>query len=260
MPMTPLYFTHEEIVGAVQDYAEVASNSGAVLGDAGFAGATWEESVDLLTNGWQEGVANLDTTPLYRMGEALRPTVTWDVAGSECDVASYLAGVPECMGETVRRRRPSPVVRIGIDLCAPAAVSADRIFHVGRNVVVLVESLRLAGVPAEIWACKGLDSSTVAGQPRLDIRVRVQEASRPVDTSRVAYWAAHPAANRRTLWAMQEQQEDLRSRYGFFQGHGYGRPVPNVAKADFDEWTPPRTATDEQVQAWVQDVLNRRAR
>jgi hypothetical protein len=256
----PLYFTHEEVVQRVLSHPTDDVRSGARLSDPSWAGCTWEESVDYLTNGWQEGVANLDATPHYRMSEAMRPTVVWDVAGSECDVASYLSGVPECMGETVRRKRPSPVVRIGIDMCTPGGVSAERVFRVGRQVITLVESLRLAGVPAEIWACKGLQSSIYPGITPLDIRVRIQEPSRPIDTSRIAYWGGHPAANRRTLWAVQEQYPELRGKFGFFHGSGYGRPVANFAKAEFDEWTPPRTVSDEDLQAWAEDVLNRRAR
>lgn len=221
-----------------------------------WAGCTWEKSVEYLTKGWKAGVAKLDVTPTAAMHEAMRPKPLWDVAGSEVDVASYLAGVPECMSEMVRTRRPSQVVKIGVDRSISAAVPASRIESLGRNILMLVEGLRLGGVPAEVWACE----SVSGGMEVYDIGVCVQEPGRPVDVSVLAYWVAHPAALRRTIFALEElEPQHIRRTIGFGpEGGGYGFPLHDYSKPDYDEWAPSPQKPDSEIEAWVQDVLTRR--
>lgn len=222
-----------------------------------WAGATWDKSVKLMTNGWREGVPKLDVAARSKLAESLRPKPVWDVAGSDCDVAAYLAGVPECMGEIVRRRRPTPVVSIGVDRCASAYIRRDAIERVGQNVVVLVESLRLAGSAAEIWACQAVARSGKT----FDLRIRIQEAGRPIDISRMAYWLAHPAALRRSMFALEElEPAEVRKNFGFGGGHGYGygQPVKDFAKDDFDEWAPGAQSGQQELDKWIAEVLGRR--
>lgn len=221
----------------------------------GWAGASWEQSLELMTRGWLNGVPKVDTLARTRLAESLRPKPVWDVAGSECDVAAYLAGVPECMGEIVRRHRPVPVVSIGVDRCASAGVDRSKIERVGRNVLVLVESLRLSGAAAEVWVCQGI----AGGGGIFDLRVRIQEAGRPIDVSRMAYWVAHPAALRKSMFALEETEKtEVRDKFGFYDGRGYGMPYQDVAKDDFDEWAPGVHASQEELTAWVKDVMTRR--
>jgi hypothetical protein len=260
----------DEVVTRILDHKPGPNDSSGDPLNAKWAGATWDKSKKLLTDGWKEGVARLDVAPNSRLAEALRPQILWDVAGSECDVASYLAGVPECMGEVVRRRRPSPVVRIGVDKAISCNVSADRIMNVGRNVVVLVESLRLAGIAAEVWVCQSVGGGWRIRQrngekkySRYDLTIQVQEAGRPIDLSRLAYWVAHPAALRKTIFALEEMEDNnVRGSFGFGGDHGsgYGMPVTNGLKDQFDEWTPSPMLSESEIQAWVTDVMTRRVK
>ena len=223
------------------------------------------ENLQLIERGWEDGVTKLDTVPNAKMADSLRPEMLWDVVGSDVDIASYMGGNPECMGEMVRRKRPTPVVKIGVDRVASAGVDRSKIERVGRNVLLLVESLRLAGIPAEIWACEAVagsrrkeggryDTDSVA----YDLRVKVQDAGRHLDVSRMAYWMAHPSVLRRTFFALEElEPQHIRKCFGFDGGH-YGMPITNYAKSEFDEWAPGPNESEAHIQKWVEDVLTRR--
>lgn len=235
-------------------------NASSITNSVSFAGCTWEESLKYLAQGWKAGVAKLDIQPTAAMHEAMRPKPQWDVAGSEVDVASYLAGVPECMSEMVRTRRPSQVVRIGVDKSISAGVSTQRIQTVGRNVLMLVEGLRLGGVPAEVWLCESVSKGGGNGRSYYNTSICIQEAGRPVDIATLAYWVAHPGSLRRTIFALQElEPASIRREMGFGpEGYGYGYPEHNHMADQYDEWTPSPQRDDSEIQQWVEDVLTRR--
>lgn len=220
-------------------------------------GCSWEESLNYLTHGWKAGVAKLDVHPKPGLHESLRPKPQWDVAGSEVDMGAYLSGVPECMTEMVRQKRPSQVVRIGVDKAISSGIAASRIEAMGRNILMMVESLRLAGIPAEVWVCQAVYGSGKT----YDFGVCVQEPGRPVDVSVLAYWIGHPGALRRTIFAMEElEPAGIRREFGFTESGGYGMPKHNHAKDEFDEWAPSPANHDSVIEQWVQDVLARRCR
>lgn len=242
--------------------ADVERNASQDDSNNKWAGSTWDESMKMLLNGWKAGVDKLDVTPLTAIHEANRPMPVWDVAGSEVDMGAYLAGVPECMTETVRRKRPAPVVRIGVDKAISCACPAARIENMGRNILLLVEGLRLAGVPAEVWVCQAVMRSAWdgGGDNIYDLGICVQEPGRPIDVSTMAYWVGHPSALRRTIFGLEELEPDVvRKRYGFQQGGGYGMPVRDHGKDEFEEWAPSPESSDSVITTWVQDVLQRRA-
>lgn len=223
--------------------------------NAAWAGADWEKSVKYLTEGWKAGVAKLDVQPVGALHEALRPKPEWDVSGSEVDMGAFLSGVPECMTEMVRRRRAAQVVRIGVDKAISCACPASRIEAMGRQILLLVEGLRLGGVPAEVWVQQMVGGSGAT----YDLAVCVQEPGRPVDVSVLAYWVGHPAALRKTIFALEELEPmNVRESFGFKRRGGYGMPMRGKGKDEFEEFAPSPEQPDETIKAWVQDVLGRR--
>lgn len=220
---------------------------------------SWTQALDMSINGWVAGVPKLDTQATASIQTNMRPKPIWDVAGSECDVAAYLAGEPESMMDLVRTRRPSPVVRIGVDRCVAGRVPASRIESVGRQIVILVESLRLAGIPADVTVCAGVGSW--GSKKTIDTRVCVQQANRPVDVARLAFWVAHPSALRRVFFGLWETESyNIRKTFEFGEqfGSGYGHVRQGHAKDDFDEWAPSPMSRDSDIQEWAAEVLRRR--
>ena len=254
-----------QTIGAVIDtlaaYKPRAKDASRVEHDE-WAGGAWDESLELLRDGWISGVPTLTVEAHAKLRENLRPVPVWGVTGSTPDVAAYLAGKPECMIEVTRQKRPSPVVRIGVDRAASGSIPRARMAAVGRNVLIVVESLRLAGIPAELWACQAVRGMGQGYANIFDLRVKVQDAGRPVDTSRVAYWIAHPSALRRTMFGLEETEKAATRRtwgFGGGYGHGYGVPLIGHAESDFDEWAPGAHSTDGQLSEWAREVLGRRA-
>lgn len=71
-------------------------------GPNGWAGAGWQQALELARDGWTATVpaadvivADLRTRMADRLTTDLARII--DVAGSEVDMAAYLSGVPECM-------------------------------------------------------------------------------------------------------------------------------------------------------------------
>ena len=193
---------------------------------------------------------------MARIRHSQRMAVRWDVAGSAVDVGRYLTGEPECMLDFRRTRRPSPVVRIGVERAVDWSVPPDKIEAVGASVLFVVESLRTAGVPAEIDALFTVRS---AKGDTMQTRVRVQDAGRPLDVDRLAYWLAHPTALRRIAFGIWEHERTgIRNLFGFVRDGGYGYPASGFVPDDAPKYDEVAPAYADNATAWVREVLSRR--
>lgn len=250
--------THNEVYQRILDWNEDPEQAASHRKDQGdnWHGGSWQDSIKMLRDGWAEKVPSFtDVVAAHGIRDVRRPKVRWDVDGSEPDIAAYLSGVPESMLETVRIARPLPALRLAVNVTRSFQVSAATITALGRQVLILTEALRTAGVPVEVWAIGGVRN--LRTNDVLETRVLIQEMGRPVDVSRLAYWLAHPAALRRTLFALWEQEpEKIRKLYGFYQGQTYSTPDTAAGKADFDEYA--RQGSAAEVEKWAKEVLARR--
>lgn len=163
-----------------------------------------------------------------------------------------MAGEVENMVDVTRGRRQSMVLRIGIERCVSAITDTDDILAVGASVLAVVERLRAAGVASEVW----VTFTHHAGDGAYQLRVKVQDAGRPIDLDRLAFWCMHPATLRRLAFAVEEMETgDVRRRFNF---HGtYGRAHGGLKSDFFDEYAPAR---GYEVEGWITDVLTRRTR
>jgi hypothetical protein len=185
---------------------------------------------------------------------AKRAVQRWDVSGSSVDVGRFMAMEPECMIETVRARKPTPVLKLGIERAVFSTTSQETIRQTGASVLAAVEALRVAGVPVELWVTCSQSGDSFA---TVSVQVLVQKAGRPVDKDVVAFWTVNPAAFRRIAFAVEEQMSDEeRTRFHIYSGGGYGHPTTPPNKDEFDEVAP---AQEYQVERWLTDVLSRRA-
>lgn len=223
------------------------------------AGASWDEAVRMSIDGDPESALGLKKYlgVLSRIRTAKRATSRWAESGSQVDVARYLSGEPECMIETVRARRPVPVIRLIIERCVPYYIDAETMRATGASTLAVVEALRVAGVPSEIWASFSIASQRDRGET-LSEQVLIQEAGYALDIDRLAYWVANPSAFRRLGFALFEQEpEDIRKMFSISSFGGYGSSLSNPPNADeFDEVAPSWAGDTER---WVSEVLERRA-
>lgn len=255
------YVTHYATLGEALEAIENAnlptseSSHKVERGDNPWTGTkTWEEAWKLAFTGWGEVVAKIQAKALSQVRETRRPTPVLGITGTQLDIGRYFSGEPECLLEMVDDTTPSPVIKILVNRATSASVSTERMEALGRNVLVLVESLRLAGVPAEVW----VGTYQSSGLSTLDIRVKIQEAGRPLDIARLAYWVAHPAAFRRLFFALMEvERREVRDAIGVHPNGGYGVPK-QYSENQADEVTPNGNASDASLEQWVTSVLDRR--
>ena len=69
----------------------------------------------------------------------------YDMMGDEVDVPSYLAGIPDCMEEVVRIRKPYRAVRLVLDPTVHYKFSAEQLTEAGLILARLVMALEKAG-------------------------------------------------------------------------------------------------------------------
>jgi len=223
------------------------------------AGETWDEAVRMAVDGDPKSARGLKKYlgVLARVRQGNRSVTRWGEAGSQVDVARYISGEPECMMETVRARRAAPILKIAVERCVPHFVTAEEIRATGASVLAVVEALRTAGVAAEIWVTFSISSGGGDGH-KLSEQVLVQEAGRALDLDRLAYWVGNPAAFRRLGFALYEQEpQSVRNTFHIKTVGSYGSAQsqpPN--KDEFDEVAP---SWSSDAEAWLREVLNRRA-
>jgi hypothetical protein len=227
--------------------------------DSTWSGSTFDEAVKMGRHGYASGTARLKRrlqTMQPNLRQSMRPKPVWGVSGSDVDMGRYLAGEPDNMVESVRQRRQSLVLRIGVERTVSSYVSASDIEAVGASVLAVVERLRTSGIPSEVWVTFTHENKR---GDAWQARVKVQDAGRPIDMDRLAFWCMHPAALRRIGFALAEKESpDTRRVYGFGPGN-YSYPTtisePEWRALGFDEFAP---SMAEEVEEWVSDVLNRR--
>ena len=69
----------------------------------------------------------------------------YDMMGDEVDVPSYLAGIPDCMEEVVRIRKPYRSIRLVLDPSMHSGFSAEQLTEAGLILARLVMALEKAG-------------------------------------------------------------------------------------------------------------------
>jgi hypothetical protein len=179
----------------------------------GWAGARWDEALRLAVDGWPQPLAevHLEIAELRERAGLGTAAITlepvWDVTGAEVDMAAYLAGVPECMVDSV----PRHVSRRGkvVTFLLPAGYSHKAehaaIRHRGLALATLCSALIGAGHSVEIWSCfAGLVST--ANKTRFSAAARVLSAGEPLDVGRLVFATAHPAMLRRLWFAVWDAQ------------------------------------------------------
>lgn len=178
-----------------------------------FVSTTWDEAVQLAQTGWrgealdearrfaQRVAAQVVTERLATTFEPFR-----DVTGSQIDIATFLAGEPECMIEAapIRHASRGRAVRIAVPVGYLADVDASLVLQRGAAVMALIEALAIAQHPLEVWATSRRTSKS--GKASTACAVLVQPANAPMDAGRVMFALAHPAMLRRLIFSALECQ------------------------------------------------------
>ncbi|MDQ3052288.1 MAG: hypothetical protein M3R66_00190 [Actinomycetota bacterium] len=192
-----------------------------------WAGASWDEAVELGTSGWTERVPDVDVAVAdLRARDRVAVPATGlapvaGVTGSEVDVAAYLSGIPECMIDVEPRQMSTQGKVVTFLVPATYSNSADHqsIINRGLALVALCSAIVTAGHSVEVWSGYACSIPPVRSC-RYSAIARVITAGEPLDSGRLMFAMAHPAMLRRLwfgVWDSAERRiaERMPPHYGF---------------------------------------------
>ncbi len=182
--------------------------------------AGYETSYKYARFGWQEQAKRFNQLMLSMATKTVPPD-NWNyaVSGAYVDVALYLEGEPECMVEF--ESEPDKMIEVMVPISTMASIDAEYMFNRGSAIASIVYSLLCSSykVRLEVVECIG------ESWDRHLTRIVISEFGDILDPARFAYWLVHPAALRRSIFRLNEQNsEELRENFGFYEGGGYGSP------------------------------------
>ena len=128
----------------------------------------------------------------------------------------------------------------------------------GVMVAAAVAALETAGRSVELWACVCAAAGGTHNVLATMARVCVKRAGQPLNLGEVAFACAHPGMLRRLGFAWYDHcYRDKGIQVG--QGNSYGFPADPPKDMQGDVMAPSitqdHTPTDDEVLAWVRDVL-----
>lgn len=108
-----------------------------------FCKYSWSESINMLENGWLEGISKIDaiTQEIEGHGEGETSYIKYDVFGDFLNVGRYLSGEPECAGRFLKRKTKNGEVNILVDCTTPATTDQDYIINRGASIQAVIDKL-----------------------------------------------------------------------------------------------------------------------
>ena len=175
---------------------------------------TYQEATMLARRGWPEGARAIDRImagvagAMSRISQGFTARVYRDVAPgkrSYLDPVSLLAESPDpwVCREDRGGGGGSRVVRLITNQAASASMSTSQMFARGAVVCAATALLDAANVRTEVW--QGSQSSIFSRNDyRIQTRVCIKRADERLDYDTAAFMLAHPASQRRMVWAVRE--------------------------------------------------------
>ena len=189
-------------------------------------GASWEDSIGLLSNGWTEKTPEFEMIADRISGAfdgAGSTEYRYDVCGDEIDIAAYFEGDPEYMID------PKPTgekqINLLIDCSYVCFVEGDYILRRGAAIYAVARHLEKSGYNVGITAVIQVLGGDSEKEGFLG-RYLIKHPSEYMDAGRLAFVLAHPAMYRRIVFRLMEQlHKDGGDPYcKAYSGYGYFGP------------------------------------
>lgn len=178
-------------------------------------GAGWAKSLAMSSTGWPQGVQKLAVAAdLLPPQERKKLFTHYDVAGHVPDVGRFVMGDPMCMTTRRKKRAPTLVTSIVVNMSANFNVPASEFVNLGAAFASVINDLEEAGRRVELMV---VHASRVQNSKEVCHGWWVKRAGDPLDLDQLAFAIAHPASFRRIGFAMRERtnpQYQL-SNYGY---------------------------------------------
>jgi hypothetical protein len=235
--------------------------------------AGWEGAMRILAAGgyWADGTKNITrAAAVFKHDEAEIQTLRTklDIVGSSPAVASYLRGAPRNMRRQTPYPAPAPVIKIGINVLWACTIDSTELVNLGAAWSSVIATLEATGQRCEVEAffISGTTEENNDLEKRhqwADIRVKIKSADQPYNPATMAFMLAHPAALRRCIFRVIENEYTPLTR----RGYGNARltsAMTTVFNEQFDRWSPPLVSsmrdhlrTPEAARDWLISLLNK---
>lgn len=174
-----------------------------------YLGASFADAVRMASEGWQDELeatleiaeSAVEMADKEHMTDSFNQPV-WDVTGAMVDVGAYLAGTPECMIDypLTETSKVGRVITLVASISVSGSVSADTIARRGRLIVALALALARLGHATELW----ISNHNSISAPGAETRIKVKGVNDEIDPSVIMFAYAHPAVQRRLMFAVAE--------------------------------------------------------
>ena len=155
---------------------------------------TYEESEELLTGGYREGLSVIQSEKrVNNYGSIKRNIPTVDVVGFAPHVPNAIAGIPQSMVSVKARNQKSKIVNIIYNNSASCSVTTSQLAVAGRHVLDVVAILERQGHRVNVDILTTACTSTQVAM----CFVRVKDALRIINPLKLAYILVHPSFFRR---------------------------------------------------------------
>ena len=214
----------------------------------------FDQAMNMARYGWTEKIDKIrkletEIPQIYKTVPI--PETKFSVAGNAVDIGRYLIGVPDCMRQT--RRKISEYadithkyVKIVVNVAVSWTLGEDDIFNRGKNIATVINALESNNIHTKlILMTQSYENKTEEQKqskvqsndaPRYTIFITLKDYKDNFYLEKLMFPLAHRSFLRRLVFAAKEREsKDIRQKFGFFNGGGYG--IPGDIFDDSDENT-----------------------
>jgi len=127
-----------------------------------------------------------------------------DIAGFQPIVANAIIGLPKSMINAKRVPRKIRTVQVLINTSVPGGVNGSHIIERGAYMLAMIDVLERSGYRCEVYAGKVSWVSSL--HQSVGYLVKLKEASAQLSIKKLAYYLVSPSSNRRTGFAINENE------------------------------------------------------
>lgn len=229
-------FKRYETLKAFNDYLndgtlQPAFHESSKIGSERFAGtASYEEAEQKMIGGdsdLQKEIeeAGVSQTRIKIQKHVLRRQTYSSVVGAIPNVPAYISGAPNSMITQRMIKTKKKVLNVGYSMTALANVEKENIIKTSAKIVSAILNIEATGVRVNLFAlfCAKKQSHLIG------LSLKVKDASRKIDTLKMAYPLAHSSFLRRQCFRWEEVTKDIPKCYA----DGYGWVPESKEQAEF---------------------------
>jgi len=209
------YNTNEFFKNRSNDLSSLRTNS-----KRGFNLIGFDESVEFLKNGWDEGSKKLKNATKIANSNQQTFRSEYNVVGGNCSVPRYLQGIPTNMILQKRIEKKQKLVNVYKSVGYSSMWSADQILVEARKLIEIVQQIELNGYRTNIYVLLGADGRR---DEKVCVKLKVKSSNERLNLKKISFSLMHPDFLRRILLKLIEI--DPIAINGSWDAYGY--PLDN---------------------------------